>query len=170
MTALKTLIFIVIVPGTATVLGPYLLLSLSANGNGWRLELGIPWALGLIPILLGAAIYLWCARDFVRIGRGTPSPTNPPRELIVRGLYRFVRNPMYIGVLLVMLGEAALFQSVALLVYTAAFAVFFHLFVVLYEEPTLRGKFGASYEQYLDTVSRWIPRASALRQRVAPPA
>lgn len=164
MTALKTLIFIVIVPGTATLLGPYLLLS--ATGKDLRLELGTLWALGLIPILLGAAIYLWCARDFVRVGRGTPSPTDPPRELVVRGLYRFVRNPMYIGVLLMMLGEAALFQSAALLVYTTAFAVFFHLFVVLYEEPTLRGKFSASYERYLDTVSRWIPRMPAPRERV----
>lgn len=168
MIALKALIFIVIVPGTATVLGPYLLLKATVPGQ--HLEPGSPWVLGLIPIVLGAAIYLWCARDFVRVGRGTPSPTDPPRELIVRGLYRFVRNPMYIGVLLVLLGEAMLFHSWALLLYSTGFIAFFHLFVVLYEEPTLRRKFGKSYEQYLGTVSRWIPRAPAPQQTVLPPS
>jgi protein-S-isoprenylcysteine O-methyltransferase Ste14 len=165
--ALKTLIFIVIVPGTATVLGPYLVLR--ATEASWHLELASPWALGLILIALGAAIYLWCAQDFARVGRGTPSPTDPPRELIVRGLYRFVRNPMYIGVLSVLLGEAVLFHSWALLLYSVGFITFFHLFVVLYEEPTLRGKFGSSYERYLSTVSRWLPRAPTTRQMSLPP-
>jgi protein-S-isoprenylcysteine O-methyltransferase Ste14 len=168
MAVLKTLIFIVIVPGTATVLGPYWLLS--AGGEGWRPEPADPRALGLIPILLGAAIYLWCARDFIVIGRGTPAPMDPPRELVVRRLYRFVRNPMYIGVLLVMLGEATLFWSVSLVVYIAVFVLFFHLFVVLYEEPTLRRKFGTAYEQYLRTVPRWVPRIPPSQQKGSPSA
>ena len=87
MAALKTLIFIVIVPGTAIVLGPYALLS--AIGSGWDLELGNPSTLGLIPILLGVVVYLWCARDFVVAGRGTPAPIDPPRELVVRGAVPF---------------------------------------------------------------------------------
>ncbi len=166
MVLLRTLIFTVVVPGTVTVLVPYLLLS--ANGHAVRLELGGPWTLGLVPILLGVAIYLWCAWDFTFAGRGTPAPIDAPRELVVRGLYRFVRNPMYVGVLLVLVGEAALFRSASLLVYAALLFVAFHLFVVLYEEPTLQQQFGESYARYRNSVPRWIPRIPGPRQSSSP--
>jgi protein-S-isoprenylcysteine O-methyltransferase Ste14 len=161
MAALKTLIFTVVVPGSVTVLVPYLLLS--AAGGAPRLELSRPWALGLVPILLGAGIYFWCAWDFAFAGKGTPAPIDPPRELVARGLYRIVRNPMYVGVLLVVLGEAALFRSAALVIYAALLFVAFHLFVVLYEEPDLRRRFGESYERYRSAVPRWIPRLRGWR-------
>jgi protein-S-isoprenylcysteine O-methyltransferase Ste14 len=162
MVLLRTLIFTVFVPGTVTVLVPYLLLS--ANGYPVRLELGSLWTLGLVPILLGVAIYLWCAWDFTSSGRGTPAPIDPPRELVVRGLYRFVRNPMYVGVLLVLVGEAVLFRSASLLIYAVLLMVAFHLFVVLYEEPTLGQRFGESYERYRNAVPRWIPRIARPRR------
>ncbi len=156
MTALKTLIFTVFVPGTVTVLVPYWLLSS-------RFDLAIDKlggfrVLGLVPILLGALIYLWCAWEFTFAGKGTPAPIDPPKELVVQGLYRFVRNPIYVGVSLVIIGESLLFESTRLFVYALLLLLVFHLFVVYYEEPTLRSKFGESYERYCKTVPRWMPR------------
>jgi protein-S-isoprenylcysteine O-methyltransferase Ste14 len=111
-------------------------------------------------LLLGAWVYVRCAWDFAVVGRGTPMPLDPPRELIARGLYRYVRNPMYLGVISVLIGEALLFESVRLLGYAASVAAGFHLFVVLYEEPALRRQFGDSYRRYRESVPRWIPRRS----------
>ncbi len=161
MTALKTLIFTVFVPGTVTVLVPYWLLSSRFDLSIDRLtgvQLNARTGLGFVPILLGALMYLWCAWDFTFAGRGTPAPINPPKELVVRGPYRFVRNPMYVGVSLVIIGESVLFESTRLFAYALLLLLGFHLFVVYYEEPTLRGKFGEAYERYCKTVPRWIPR------------
>jgi protein-S-isoprenylcysteine O-methyltransferase Ste14 len=121
--------------------------------------MNIGWArfLGLLPILLGIAIYLWCAWDFTFTGRGTPAPIDPPKELVVRGLYRYTRNPMYVGVLSILLGEALIFGSKRLFEYTAVVFGFFYLFVLLYEEPILRQKFGESYQAYCRAVPRWLP-------------
>ena len=155
MVALKTLIWSIFVPGTVTVLVPYLLLSSEfalVNLRGFKF-------LGLPLILLGTLAYLWCAWDFTFVGKGTPAPFDPPKEVVVRGLYRYVRNPMYVGVALGLLGEAVLFGSTTLLVYAVLVVLSFHLWVVYYEEPTLRRKFGKSYEQYCRAVSRWIPGA-----------
>ena len=155
MTALKTLLFTILVPGTVTVLVPYLLLT-----SGFQLfpvEIGALRILGLPPILLGALTYLWCAWDFTFTGRGTPAPIDPPKELVVKGLYRYVRNPMYVGITLVLLGEALLFESAVLFLYAGFLLVCAHLFIVYYEEPTLRRLFGTSYESYCKSVSRWIP-------------
>lgn len=102
--------------------------------------------------------YFWCAWDFAFAGRGTPAPFDPPKILVARGLYRFVRNPMYVSILMVLLGESLLLKSLLLLRYAAIWLVIVHVFVLLYEEPTLRRKFGASYEQYCKDVGRWIPR------------
>lgn len=156
MTALKTLIFTVFVPGTVTMLVPYWLLSSRFDLTIDRL--GGFRILGLVPILLGALMYLWSAWEFTFAGKGTPAPIDPPKELVARGLYRFVRNPIYIGVSLVIIGESLLFESTKLFVYALLLLLVFHLFVVYYEEPTLRSKFGESYEQYSKTVPRWMPR------------
>jgi protein-S-isoprenylcysteine O-methyltransferase Ste14 len=91
-------------------------------------------------------------------GHGTPAPIDAPKHLVVHGLYKYVRNPMYIGVLLVIVGAAVLFQSRRVLVYGAIVGLFFHLFVVLFEEPLLRKKFGESYLSYCRGVGRWVPR------------
>lgn len=157
MTALKTLLWSIFVPGTLTIFVPYLLLSskieLSRAGSS-NLRF-----VGLIPIAMGASIYLWCAWDFTFTGRGTPAPFDPPKEMVVRGSYRYVRNPMYVAALLALVGEAILFESAVILIYAAIVLSVFHLWVISYEEPTLRRKFGGSYEKYCSKVSRWIPGA-----------
>jgi protein-S-isoprenylcysteine O-methyltransferase Ste14 len=105
----------------------------------------------------GAAIALWCIVSFASIGRGTPAPFDPPRRLVVQGPYRFVRNPMYIGAGLALAGAALFYESLPLLVYTGLFFLATHLFVVWYEEPTLRRTFGQEYEAYCRQVRRWWP-------------
>src|SRR6185295_2774892 len=153
----KTAIFTVLVPGAVGVYVPYRLLA--RGERTW--DLGAFRYLGLVPIVLGAAIYLWCAWDFSVTGRGTPAPIDPPKELVAHGLYRWVRNPMYVGVLSVVLGEALLYGAPVLLEFAAVGFAFFHLFVVLYEEPTLEAKFGEAYARYRRTVPRWLPRRPA---------
>jgi protein-S-isoprenylcysteine O-methyltransferase Ste14 len=112
----------------------------------------------LACISAGAVLLAMCIVEFARSGRGTLSPLDPPRELVVRGLYRYVRNPMYLSVTTIVLGEAMLTRSSALTVYWALWFVFVNVFVIGYEEPTLREMFGRSYEDYARRVGRWIPK------------
>ena len=153
MLVLRSIFFALLLPGTVTLLLPYLILSRRAVPH-WD-AIGLP---GLVVILVGATILIWCIADFARLGRGTLAPVDPPKALVIRGLYRYVRNPMYVGVVLVLLGESALFRSASLLLYTAVFFLIAHLFVMVYEEPNLRARFGESYEHYRRSVARWIPR------------
>ena len=113
---------------------------------------------GLALVALGAAGYIVCALDFVVTGRGTPAPLDPPRTLVASRLYRFTRNPMYVAVLLALFGETIALGSATLLVYSLMIALLFHLFVVLYEEPALRDRFGPTYDGYCAAVPRWLPR------------
>jgi protein-S-isoprenylcysteine O-methyltransferase Ste14 len=159
MALFKTALFTVLVPGTVTILVPYYLLS--SRTSTPPLNLGVLRYFGLLPLIVGALVYLRCAWDFAIGGRGTPAPIDPPRELVVKGLYRYVRNPMYIGVALVVLGEAIFIRARILLEYVAIVFFFFYLFVLVYEEPTLRRKFGESYDRYCRSVPRWIPRMRA---------
>ena len=155
MVALKTLIFTILVPGTLLGLVPWLLLR-------WSGEAVMPsfsiWLIGLLPFWAGVILYFWCAGAFAFIGRGTPAPIDAPVFLVKSGPYRWVRNPMYLGVLSVFFGEAILFHSLLLVACGLLISVIVHLFVVFYEEPTLRRQFGESYETYLHTVPRWLPR------------
>ena len=114
--------------------------------------------LGLLGIGVGAVLLGTCIWDFARSGRGTLSPADPPRALVVRGLYRYVRNPMYLCVTVLVLGELLLTWSRGLLVYWLVWFAAVNLFVIGYEEPTLRRLFGAEYERYTRDVGRWIPR------------
>jgi protein-S-isoprenylcysteine O-methyltransferase Ste14 len=107
---------------------------------------------------VGGIILLWSFWNFLIQGRGTPAPVDPPKELVATGFYRYVRNPMYVGILLVLIGHFLWFQAIWLLVYAAVVFLSFHSFITLYEEPTLRKKFGAAYESYLERVPRWIPK------------
>jgi protein-S-isoprenylcysteine O-methyltransferase Ste14 len=152
---LRTAVFAVLFMGTVLVYVPYLLIAGEATG---RLALGAWRYLGVLPLAAGVAGVAWCLRDFSVVGRGTPAPFDPPRQLVVTGLYRYVRNPMYVSALLLLLGEAVLLEAPVLLGYAAGFAFVAHLFVVLYEEPTLRRLFGESYERYRQSVPRWLPR------------
>lgn len=101
----------------------------------------------LFLLAIGGAIYFRCVWDFARIGRGTPAPIDAPKVWVVRGLYQYVRNPIYIGVLLIVLGLTVYFASFGVLVYGVCLALGFHLFVIFVEEPSLRRRFGESYER-----------------------
>lgn len=114
--------------------------------------------LGISAIAIGVVLLAACIWEFARRGRGTLSPVDPPTELVVKGLYRYVRNPMYLSVTVIVLGEALLLESRPLLVYWALWFVAVNLFVIGYEEPTLTRTFGPSYERYRATVGRWLPR------------
>jgi len=158
----KLAIFTVLVPGTVTVWLPLFLLY---PGIRHRPMAGMGTSIaGAIVIAIGVAGYLWCALDFAFFGRGTPAPIDMPKVLVARGLYRFARNPMYISVLLVLAGESLFFWSARLLEYAAIVAIGFHLFVLLQEEPTLKRKMGAAYEEYTQDVPRWIPRLRRKRR------
>jgi protein-S-isoprenylcysteine O-methyltransferase Ste14 len=154
MNLFKTFIFTLVVPATVAIYVPYWLLS----SRPVPTPPGALRYLGLLPLFVGACIYLWCAWNFAVVGRGTPAPIDPPKELVVEGPYRYVRNPMYVGVLLALVGEALYFGSRALIWWALAVCVWVNLFVLLYEEPTLRRKFGAAYDEYCARVPRWLPR------------
>lgn len=160
----KTLTWSVIalVHGTVTVLVPYLLLRLKIQLLTDTLG-DFRW-LGLAPIILGAVGILWSGWSLTLAGKGTPAPFDPPQEFVAKGLYHFVRNPMYGGDLLVLLGESVLFASAVLLLYAAVMLCVFHSFVVLYEEPTLKRQFGQSYEWYHKSIPRWVPRPGSSRR------
>jgi len=116
------------------------------------------WDIAGLPIVaLGFALVLWCLVTFAFVGRGTAAPFDPPRKLVIVGPYRFVRNPIYIGAIVTMLGAAMFLWSGWLAVYALAVLIVTHLLVILYEEPHLRRVFGQPYEDYLRTVHRWIP-------------
>lgn len=117
-------------------------------------------AVGGLVALLGAAIVVAGFARFALEGSGTPAPVAPPKTLVVGGLYRFVRNPMYVGVTLAVFGQALAFYSPGLIAYGVALWLAFHAFVMLYEEPTLKATFPDQYEAYFAAVPRWIPRLS----------
>jgi protein-S-isoprenylcysteine O-methyltransferase Ste14 len=153
----RAAIFLVLLPGTVVVYLPWAILG---RPDLLSVQLGSLRLVGLLPFALGIGMLLRCCWAFAVIGRGTLAPIDPPRVLVVEGLYRYVRNPMYVGVAFALLGEAILFGSGSLLLYGAAFVLVSHLFVVIYEEPALRRKFGAAYDEYRRRVPRWIPRAT----------
>lgn len=153
MTALRSLLFLIIAPG---MVAGYIPLGLLRKGP--QVETGILAWLALPLWLIGAAILLWSFWNFLAQGRGTPAPIDPPKELVAVGFYRYIRNPMYVGVLAVILGHFLWFGYWWLLIYAAIVFTAFHAFVTMYEEPTLRRKFGAAYEEYCKRVPRWLPR------------
>lgn len=158
MSFLKTLLFTVFVPGVTAGVVPRIL------PRWWIAAIGPVRHAGWAILAAGAAIYLWCAWDFAR-SRGTPLPVDPPKELVARGLYRLVRNPMYVGVLAAIVGQAILLESGFVAAYAVLLGSVFHLFVTLYEEPHLRKTFGNAYEEYCGRVGRWWPRDATLAAR-----
>jgi protein-S-isoprenylcysteine O-methyltransferase Ste14 len=133
----------------------------SVRAHDRNLGIGLPdWTRAFaIPLMvIGAIVALICAGTFVFVGRGTPAPFDAPREFVAVGPYKYVRNPMYIGALIVLFGFGLYLHSVSVLLLPFAVFLLVHLFVVLYEEPNLRSRFGPSYEDYCRRVSRWIPR------------
>jgi protein-S-isoprenylcysteine O-methyltransferase Ste14 len=152
MILLKNLIFTLVVPGTVGVYVPLLIAREQAPVSGSR------FAIALALLVAGGVLYAWCAWNFAVVGRGTPAPIDAPKKLVRHGPYRYVRNPMYLAVLAVILGWAVLFESTAVLGYALGVGLCCHLFVVLYEEPHLRRVFGAEYENYCLRVGRWLPK------------
>lgn len=157
--ALWTMLFSLVVPFPVTLVIPWAI-------TGWRFDepfLGWPMTrgMGAAAALAGLPLLAESLWRFARVGRGTPSPLMPTERLVTSGAYRFVRNPMYVGAVLVVLGQAVMFGSRAVFLYGAALAVAFHLFVTLYEEPALRTRYGAEYARYCEHVPRWILRVTA---------
>jgi protein-S-isoprenylcysteine O-methyltransferase Ste14 len=154
--AIGSLVFLVVVPGTVAGWVPFWL-------TGWRLRpplLGMPGlrVVGAVLIVLGLASLLESFARFVIVGLGTPAPVAPPTRLVVSGQYRYVRNPMYVAVLTMTLGQSLLLGSAALLGYALLLWLLTSAFVMLYEEPTLQRQFGAAYGAYRQNVRRWWPR------------
>jgi protein-S-isoprenylcysteine O-methyltransferase Ste14 len=131
---------------------------LSSAGVAQPATIGLWQVAGMMVGVCGALLTLTCILTFVTVGRGTPAPFDPPRRLVVRGPYRFIRNPMYVGAGLALTGAALFYRSIPLLGYAGAFLVLMHLFVVVYEEPTLRETFDGDYESYCGQVGRWWPK------------
>ena len=153
MTALKSLLFLILVAGLGAAYIPFALLPTAP-----QVETGL-FAYLAIPLwLLGGLIILWCFWEFTFTGHGTPAPIDPPTQLVTTGLYHSVRNPIYVGVLTILIGHFLWFKSIWMLAYAVVTFLVFHLFVTVYEEPTLKAKFGTAYEQYCTSVPRWIPK------------
>jgi protein-S-isoprenylcysteine O-methyltransferase Ste14 len=150
---LNTILFTIVVPGTVAVYIPMRL----AGGYSKPQPGPLMW-LGAICVITGAAIYFRCAWEFAVRGLGTPAPIAPTKYLVTTALHQRVRNPMYIGVALAIVGQAAIFHSLHVVEYAVLMLLTAHIFVILYEEPTLRRQFGDSYEEYRRSVPRWIPK------------
>jgi protein-S-isoprenylcysteine O-methyltransferase Ste14 len=153
--AARSLVWAALLPGTVAGYVPWRFFGL----RDVRIEAPIQ-AVGLACATVGVAVLAACVWEFARSGRGTLAPVDPPRELVVQGLYRYVRNPMYVGVTLIILGEAVLARSTALAAYWVVWFAAVNAFVIGYEEPHLRRRFGESYDRYAREVGRWLPRLS----------
>lgn len=147
------MISFLVLPGTFAGLIPAWIVSTDpGRGRGW--------SIGAVPLAIGAVVLLWCVRDFYVSGKGTLAPWDPPKHLVVVGLYRFTRNPMYVGISLLLAGWSLLAASPWLAGYGVILAIAFHLRVLLYEEPRLRKQFGDEWFSYAATVPRWLWRLS----------
>lgn len=152
---IRTLTYASLFIGMLLIYVPARLLAWSGIVHPTTIEM--PQILGISVGTLGAFSALWCIFTFSFIGKGTPAPFDPPQHLVVRGPYRYVRNPMYIGAGLALIGAGLFYESLVLLSYAGIFLLVCHLFVILYEEPTLRRTFGSEYEMYCQNVNRWWP-------------
>jgi protein-S-isoprenylcysteine O-methyltransferase Ste14 len=152
--ALRSLLWTLLLPGVMAGFIPWRYLGVSRAHIDWQNPRQLA---ALVLIAAGVALLATCIWEFARSGRGTLSPVDPPKHLVVRGLYRYVRNPMYLAVSLIVLGEALLIASLDLLLYWGFFFGIVNLFVIGYEEPTLRAQFGAEYDEYTRRVGRWLP-------------
>ena len=152
--ALGSMVFFLLAPGTMAGVIPWAI----TGWSGSRPGLDVFDVVGGVLVAAGVAVVVTCFAQFVREGRGTPAPVAPTEVLVVGGLFRYVRNPMYVGVGAAIAGQALMFQSVPLAWWFAAFAIAVSTFVVVYEQPTLSRQFGVSYDRYRREVPAWLPR------------
>ena len=152
---LRNLLFTILQPGVVAVLVPYLILRGRKQGF-WPEAWGAEHIVGGALILIGSCIVLICILRFATEGKGTLSPLDPTKKLVIRGLYRYSRNPMYVGVTTVLLGEALFLWSSALVIYAVVVFIGFNLFILLHEEPRCRRVFGTEYDDYCARVRRWL--------------
>ena len=148
---IQTVVAFILLPGIFALFLPLLISYI----DPWDHPFFLP---GSLIVILGMILLLWCIRDFYVSGKGTLAPWNPPQNLVIIGLYRFTRNPMYISVLLLVLGWGIFFYSPILVLYDCILFIVFHIFVVKFEEPWLRARFGESWVLYKKNVSRWLLR------------
>ena len=160
---LGTSIFFVVAPFLAAGIIPWWITRWQIRPPFLGLEL--TRAIGVVLIVAGVPGIVDLFARFALQGLGTPAPVAPPQKLVVTGLYRYVRNPMYVSVLAIVLGQALLFGEWRLMVYAALFWLACHAYVILYEERTLQRKFGAEYDAFRAKVPRWIPQLSPWRER-----
>ena len=153
MIVLRSLISVAVLPGVAAVVIPWLIVQPVSWPTGVAL-------VGLVPLVLGLGLSAWCVTLFATRGRGTPAPWAAPRRFVALGPYLLVRNPMYLGMGSVVLGEAVLFASWLLGLYLIVLVLVWHAFVILWEEPSLERTFGDEYRTYRASVPRWLPRLS----------
>lgn len=153
--AARSLLWVILLPGIIAGWIPWRYFGIRDVSLDFSSAAGI---IGFAAIAAGISLLAVCVWEFAQRGRGTLSPVDPPRHLVVRGLYRYVRNPMYVAVTLIVLGEATVAHSRDLVAYWAVFFLSANVFVIGYEEPNLRRRFGASYDEYASRVGRWIPR------------
>lgn len=152
---LRNLFFTILQPGVVVVLLPYLILT--TTGLALIPErLGPQHYAGAALMASGTSVMAACILRFVTEGRGTISPLDPTKKLIIKGLYRYSRNPMYVGAMLILAGEAVFWISAYLAIYAAVVFTAFNLFIILHEEPRLQREFGSEYETYLHSVRRWL--------------
>lgn len=149
----RALLSFLALPGIVAMLAPPLIATL----DPWR---GATWPPGIVLLLLGAFGLIWCARDFYASGRGTLAPWDPPQELVTVGLYRLVRNPMYVSVLVMVTGWALYLLSAFVALYVVLLALAFHVRIVTHEEPWLAARFGPRWSAYQVAVPRWLPRVT----------
>jgi len=150
---MKAILFTLIFPGSGTVLIPYLILKFTGVTQ-WP-ELNTLTIISLIFGFSGFIILFNCIWGFAFYGKGTLATVDPPKVLVVRGLYKYTRNPMYLAVLCILISEVVFFSNIYILLYAVAAFLLFHLFVVVYEEPYLRKEFGGAYEKYSLEIPRW---------------
>ena len=150
----RALLSFLLLPGIVAGLVPWLLV----RSDPWR---GRGWMPGFIVLGIGLGVLLWCTVAFYQRGQGTLAPWDPPQHLVVSGLYRHTRNPMYIGVLLTIWGWALATTSPILGIYGMVCAAAFHLRILFYEEPALSRLFGKEWDEYVTNTPRWMPRFNA---------
>lgn len=152
---LRNLFFTILQPGVVAGLVPYFLLRAEQTGKILQPFHFLQY-IGIILFLLGFLVMTNCILNFAVHGKGTLSPADPTKKLVIAGLYKYSRNPMYVGVILMLVGEAVFFQSNSIGIYSLLIFCIFHFYIVFFEEPRLKKDFGAEYEQFCKNVRRWV--------------